>query len=336
MNQPLRVNVYRGKQLESQHQVLVSVVDCDGKELQSFGNSGFPVFLRSAAKPFQALAFLHSGAARACDASSQEIALACASHLGHDIHVQTVQGLLQRCQIDAQALQNCEHEHSHELAFDCQQKNKDEKKLFQHNCSGKHAAFLVAQKHLQLPLQNYLLPQAPLQKMVLKAVSDLAQMSLENLETSVEADGCGAPIFKMPLHNVARLYAELGAQKHPIYAAYLQTLFQAMNSHPELIRGEGDFNTDLIRAFSGRLVAKLGYEGVYGVALANGVGLAVKVLDGNARALAPAIMHILSGLFSMQDSAILSLKKWATPRVHNIHKVVVGHIAVESLDGVCE
>lgn len=328
MKQPLLVEVYRGKYLESQHQVLASVVDYQGHELQSFGDIAFPVYLRSAAKPFQALAFLQSGAAQACAASPQEIALACASHLGHDMHVQAAHELLKRTQIDVQALQNCEHEHNAEEAYTCQKQNKDAKKLLQHNCSGKHAAFLVTQKHLGGALQNYLEPSGPLQKMVLQAVSDLAQVSLAQLQNTVEPDGCGAPIFQMSLHNLARLYAELGAQQHHLHGGHLKTIFQAMHQHPEFVRGDGDFNTDLIRAFSGRLVAKLGYEGVYGVALANGVGLAVKVLDGNARALAPAILHVLTMLFSPQDSAFLALQKWEEPSMTNIHKVTVGHIRV--------
>ncbi len=328
MKQPLLVQVYRGKHLESQHQVLTSVVDYQGCELQSFGDSAFPVYLRSAAKPFQALTFLRSGAAEACAATSQEIALACASHLGHDTHVQVVSELLKRCLIDVQALQNCEHEHNAEDAYSCQKKSKDEKKLLQHNCSGKHAAFLVTQKHFGEPLQNYLEPTGQLQKMVLQSISDLAHVPLADLTKTVEPDGCGAPIFQMPLHNVARLYAELGAQQHPVYGQNLKTLFHAMQAHPELVRGESDFNTDLIRAFGGRLVAKLGYEGVYGVALANGVGLAVKVLDGNARALSPAILHVLKTLFSPGDSAFGLLQKWEEPFVNNIHKVAVGHIGV--------
>ena len=330
MKQPLLVQVYRGQHVESQHQVLACAVDYKGQVLQSFGDSSMPVYLRSAAKPFQALAFLESGAATACEATTQEIALACASHLGHAKHVQIVTNLLARSEINVQALHNCEHEHNSETAFSCQKNHKDEKKLLEHNCSGKHAAFLVTQKHLGGDLQNYLEPSGQLQKTILQSISDLAHVPLVDLAKTVEPDGCGAPIFQMPLQNIARLYAELGAWQHSSHGPALKTIFQAMQQNPDCVRGEGDFNTDLIRAFDGRLVAKLGYEGVYGIALANGVGVAVKVLDGNARALSPVILHILKILFSNTDSAFASLQKWAEPVVNNIHKVGVGHISVMS------
>lgn len=329
MKHIIQVDVYRQGSVESRHTVVASIVDYLGVELQSYGQSDFSVYLRSAAKPFQALSSFESGAVDSYGLTSQEIAVATASHLGHDIHTQAVRHILQKGQIEIQYLQNCEHEDISESAYSCQKSSKNELQLLQHNCSGKHAAFLLTQKKLGGDLQDYLKPSGFAQDLVLKIFKRLLgsqENAVRMIDSTLAPDGCGSPIFQLPLNQMALLYAQLGAGVHPEYASALQKIYESMSTHPEYVRGLGDFNTDLIQAFQGRLVAKLGYEGVYGVALQNGVGVALKVLDGHVRALAPAVMCVLKTLFSSDDSAFQHLEKWNKPTLYNIHKVPVGFI----------
>lgn len=324
----LKVQVWRGDVVESEHRVQACVVNEQGQVLQSFGDPNFNTYLRSAAKPFQAIPFVHSGASQYFDASPAELALACSSHLGQEIHITGVKSLLKKASVAVTDLQNHEHVKNNEGFYCCEHPVQDEDKILKQNCSGKHAAFLATQKFLQDDLKNYLQPDSKLQSQILKAIHELSGVDIKRLQDTLVPDGCGAPIMALPLKAVAKMYAKLGARQAGIYQQSLQQIFAAMAEHPLMIRGEGDFNTDLIRAFSGKLVAKLGYEGVYGVALSDGRGLALKVLDGNLRALAPAVIFLLKQLLPAEKEAFIKLQAWEVPVMQNIHHVTVGKISV--------
>lgn len=325
-----KIEVCRGHNVESEHEVLACVTNAKGEVLQAFGDVTRSFYIRSAAKPFQAVPFVQSKAYQNLKAKEEELALACSSHLGKDFHIQTAKNLLKRADLNFQSLQNHAHPKNDEEFYHCLESNKNEIEILKQNCSGKHAGFLVTQKYLQEKLEDYLSPDSKLQKEVLKVYSTLSGCEQKKLTETIMPDGCGAPVVSLPLKNLAKMYSELGSGGNSEYGESLKTIYQAMANHPEFVRGAEDFNTQLIDAFSGNLVAKLGYEGVYGIALRDGTGIACKVLDGHLRALPPVILTILESFIPRQKESFMQLKSWFTPEIRNIHNLKIGEIRLKT------
>lgn len=322
MGQPIEIQVLRGDHVESVHQVVAAVVDAEGKVLHSWGDAEFPTFLRSCAKPFQAIPFIESGAFASFGSATPELALACSSHLGKDIHVAAAKAMLKKADVPITALQNHEHSESDLEDFRCGHTLDDELQALGQNCSGKHSAMVVTQKFWGESLQAYRQPESRYQQTFFEAFSGLVGVSVSEMQKSLAPDGCGTPVFQLPLSKLALAYAKLGAGQ----TASLQTIFSAMTQHPEYVRGPDDFNTALIKAGRGEWVAKLGYEGVYGIGHKTGVGLAVKVLDGSLRALAPAILKVFEELGWLTDQVRTDLHAWFARPITNNHGVTVGKV----------
>jgi L-asparaginase II len=262
MAEPLRVAVRRGEIVECVHEVHAVAVR-DGAVVAVAGDPALVASLRSSAKPLQALPL-----ARAYEnLTDDELAIAAASHFGTPEHVEVVRRLLAATG-------------GREDELDCGlQDGRPPEPIF-HNCSGKHAGMIAVCRAKGWPVEGYRLPDHPLQLALLDEVASAAE--LETSEVATGLDGCGVVCFGLTLERVASAFSRLrrldGGDR----------IAAAMRAHPVLIGGEGATDTELMRAQPGWL-AKAGAEGLMCVASYDGIGLAVKVADGNGRALRPAL-----------------------------------------------
>jgi L-asparaginase len=250
----ISVAVTRGDIVESRH-LAHAVVVRDGKVAESWGDPDLVAFVRSAAKPLQALPLVPY------DLPPEELAIACASHEARPEQLVAVRALLERAGASKDQLE-CGAEHGSKL---------------RHNCSGKHAGFLFLCRVRGWETEGYRLPTHPLQQGILGLVAERIGRPEETISTAI--DGCGVPTFALTLTEMARLFADL-AQGEPEDA---RSLVEAMTAHPELVGGPRAVDTLVMRALPGA-VAKRGAEGVLCVGLPDGAGMALKVEDGAYRA----------------------------------------------------
>ena len=274
---PLEVRLLRGGSLESVHRVHAVVCDRRGRVLMRAGDPQRLSFVRSALKPFQAQVFVASGAADQAGNDGRSLAIACASHAGTPAHAREAFKLLWNADLETEQLQ-------------CPIPVGGTSPL-EHNCSGKHAAFLASCRRMHWPLESYLQPDHPLQQQVLKQVGDLLGMPGAELVTA--RDDCGAPTLQLQLAQMALLFAHLGASEQ----ADLERLSRAMLAHPELVAGAGRFDTEVMRGGHGQVLSKGGAEGIQCLSrVGEGLGLAIKVEDGASRAKQAVALHLLKQL----------------------------------------
>lgn len=313
---PVAVEVYRGETAESFHRAHLVVADGAGNVVASVGDPDLVTYLRSAAKPFQAIPLITSGAADAFGLTEAELALCCGSHSGEPIHVAAVERMFRRAGISPDLLQCGTHAPRSKLSRESLQGGRATPR--HHNCSGKHAGMMMLQKHLGADPAQYLDPASPAQRLVLAAIAEVA--GVPEKEVRVGTDGCSAPNFALPLTAAARMFARLAMPQGvgAPTAAALQRLARAMATHPEMVGGTESFDTDLMGASEDRLVSKAGAEGVEGVGdLASGLGLVLKIEDGAGRAVAPATVEALRQLGWLEVRAFEVLGEWWRPEVTN-------------------
>lgn len=313
------VRVERGDRLESAHRIHGVAADADGTRLANLGDPERGLYLRSVAKPFQALPLVASGAADALGLTAAELAVVAASHNGEDAHVEAVRGILEKAGLDESQLQ-CG---THDPFPEARDHRGDENGALRNNCSGKHAGFLALASHLDASTGDYLDPGHPVQRQVRQIVARAAGLEVDDVGVAV--DGCGAPVWFLPLEAGARLVARLADPSGlGDLAGPLERVADAMEAHPWHVAGSDRFDTDLVES-SNRLVAKVGAEGVQAVANRNdGAGLLLKVEDGARRARAPATMEALRQLGWVDVRAFETLGDYWRPPVRNHAGQVVG------------
>jgi L-asparaginase II len=292
------VLVRRGQVVESVHRVSLAVSDARGKVQARLGDAGLVTFTRSSAKPFQALALVESGAAD--DLSDAELAVITGSHGGEDRHTKTVEGVLARAGIPQEALRCGTHRPYHAPTAERVAKPT----VLHHNCSGKHTGMLLLAQRLGVPLERYIDPASAGQVRIRKAFAEAC--GLRPAQVRLGTDGCSAPNFAVPVRSAARAFALLGQPQGP-HSAALTRIRDAMLAHPEMVAGEQRFDTDLMRLAP--VVSKSGAEGYVGIALPRrGLGLALKVEDGNQRAVPPAAVEALRQLRALRGLDLAPLE----------------------------
>ena len=323
---PVAVEVYRGDTLESVHRVHVAVVDGQGNLVASVGDPDLVTYARSSVKPFQAVPLVREGVVEAFGLTDREIAVACGSHAGEPMHVETVAGMLAKAGLSPDLLRCGAHPVRNKHAREALKGAKPTS--LHHNCSGKHAGMLLLQKHLGGDPAHYLHPGSPAQRAVLAAMAEVAGVPESSIATGT--DGCSAPNFALPLRTVARMFANLampGAHLSKETAAALERVARAMTRHPEMVAGTDEFDSDLMGASEDRLATKVGAEAVQGVAdLGSGMGLFLKVEDGSHRATTPATVEALRQLGWLEPRAFEVLGEWWMPRLTNAAGLLVGHV----------
>jgi L-asparaginase II len=323
------VIVTRGALVESQHYVCYAVADADGRVLQSRGDIDRLVYMRSSAKPLIATAMVASGAADRFDFTDEEVALAAASHSGEPKHVATVLRMLGKIGLGEDALLCGAHAPVHEPSADALCAAGERPRAVHNNCSGKHAGILALAVHRGADPAGYLAADHPAQAEILEACAQLLGMPLDQMAIGV--DGCGIPVIAVPLRTAAHFFAKLSdPQRFPSqFAPALSRVVDAMIAHPEYVAGTGRFDTDLMTAARPDVLAKGGAEGYHASsALRKGLGMTVKVADGNYRAVAPFVIDRLSSLSALGEARLQALERYRAPAVRNHAGKVVGEIRV--------
>ncbi|MBK9162988.1 MAG: asparaginase [Acidobacteria bacterium] len=286
--------VFRGDVVESVHRGHYVIIDGEGREIASEGSPKTVTFIRSAAKPFQVLPCLTSGAADAAGFSEEEIALASASHSGEARHVRIAQLMLERIGLSEIHLRCGTHLPFYDKEAERMQRAGEYPTELHNNCSGKHAAMLALAKHIGADITSYDSPENPVQAEILKAVAAITEVPAAKIKTAI--DGCAAPNFALPLVAMARGFMNLISPPDHFsrdLKAACGRVVSAMVKNPELIGGTDRLDTMLMQAAEGRIISKVGAEGLWlcGVlpseAYPTGLAIGLKVEDGDDRRARP-------------------------------------------------
>ena len=319
---PILCRVTRGELTESIHVAFAVAIDETGQPFYSTGDPQYLTCIRSSLKPFQAAASVKAGAVDAAEFNDDELALMCASHIGEKMHVKTAQSMLTKLGLTVDDYECGSHFPSDTLTRHRMIKEDKEAQPLHNNCSGKHAGMLALAKHLGQGTANYIKKDHPVQRTILEYVQDIT--GLETIPT--EIDGCSAPTPFMTLETIAGMFQTLAAGNEP----ELKRVFKAMCSCPDLVGGSNHFDTNFIKALTGRGVTKVGGESVRGIALKTqdkgSVGIAIKILDGNFRALPVATMKLLEHLELLTEEELQNLDKFRTKILKNHNQMEIGRI----------
>jgi L-asparaginase II len=303
MVNPVMVEATRGRHPESLHRGVAAVVDSLGHVIRSWGNIYEPVFGRSSLKLIQALPLIESGAADAFHLTPQEIALACASHYGEETHIKILEEWLHKLGKDERILECGIHRPLSSLPSQV-------KPTALHNaCSGKHLGFLTTSLHRNEKLEGYIGKEHPIQRRVEQALGEMTEVDLTHAPHGT--DGCGIPAFAIPLYNIARAMAKFADPSHLHYPRQkaIHRILSAIQEYPEMIAGSDGFDTKIIKRTQGQVICKTGAGGVeIAVIPSLGLGIALKIDDGNGKAAELAFLAILRSLGCLDEELYESLE----------------------------
>ncbi len=325
--EPLAV-VTRNEYIESVHYGYICVVDASGKEIYSLGDPNTKMFFRSSAKPIQTLPLIQSGASDAFGLSAKELAVACSSHSGQKFHQLAVKEMLHRLGLD-EAYLHCglmspyNEEENKRLTGEGQSPS-----VLHCSCSGKHAAMLVLSKFRGYSLENYEKIAHPVQQELLNTISDFAEEDPGTIPLGI--DGCGAPIYLLPIKKIALSYAKLiraSLDGNDPYHKSCKAVYEAMVHHPEMVAGDYEFCTELMQVANGKLIGKVGCEAVYCLGIKNSeLGICIKIVDGNERAVYPVVIRLLQELKILTEAECAQLSRWVSPVIKNNLNEPIGRI----------
>lgn len=325
MSYELLVEITRNGTVESRHFGAAVVCDFTGTILESWGDVDQLVFPRSALKPMLAIDVVESGASDHFTMDDAELSLACASHQGEAMHEEKVAAWLERLGLNQDNLA-CgavlpDDEPSAQRVLTSGQHGC----RTHHNCSGKHAAFLTTALHLDLPIDNYNQIDHPVQTLSMNTLCDIAGIDLRQYPVGI--DGCGFPAPTMPLvclgRTIARFANPVNFSSHRAKA--IHRLQEAVIHEPLYAAGHGTLVSELNKATKGAVLAKTGAEGVLIAALPDrGLGIALKISDGSARARPTALLAILDHMDILSQTEKDQLQIHRNPQVVNSQGLVVG------------
>jgi len=334
---PVLARVRRGARVESLHRGDAAVVDEDGRLLASAGDPSRRVFVRSAAKPFQAMPLLEAGGAARFGLGPEGIALLCASHAGEPRHVRAARRLLDRGGFSPADLVCGAHPPTHEPSARALAARGMRPTPLHNNCSGKHAGLLLACRLLDLPSKGYEEAAHPLQLVIRRRLAQLTSFPEPEIEWAV--DGCGLPVSFLPLSALALAYARLLAGRvggeTRAQASARRSIVRSMWERPEMVAGDGRFTSEFLRAGPSRWIGKEGAEAVYAIGVGargaggRAVGIAFKIEDGSTRARDAVALALLGAMGWLSRPARRALAAFASPPVVNAAGAVVGSIEAE-------
>ena len=313
----------RNEITESVHFGAVAVVNCRGELIASYGDPHTITYLRSTAKPFQALPFIESEAPQKYDLTDEEIAIICSSHSGCDEHVAVVQKLQAKCGVQESDLLCGVHYPLHEETSRAMRQRGEKPTPNRHNCSGKHSGMIAFARFQNLPYDDYINPQHPIQQTIKAVFAEMCNLPAE--EVQIGTDGCSAPNFAVPLYHAAWAYARLcdpvgGAVSPSQRVEACQRITRAMTAFPHLVAGPERFDTRLMEVGEGRILSKTGAEGYQGIGLipsssesrSPAIGIALKIADGDQRGRVSAAVsvEVLRQLGALSDAALTALSEF--------------------------
>lgn len=320
------VLVKRGDYVESFHRIHVAVVDSKGELIFKKGKEDLFVCMRSSAKPLQAIPVVLHDIDKKFDLTEKELAIFCGSVNGEEFQIDTIRNILDKGEIDEGYLK-CGPTYPSYKKYAEKLKSEGIKPApIYHNCAGKHTGMLLVCKGRDLDLHNYYKIDHPLQREILDIVSDYSELKKD--EVKVVIDGCGLPVYFMPLKNIAIAYKNLSL-KLEIKDSKVRRLMEAALKNPEMIGGTDRLCTDIIKVTEGRIFAKVGAEALYAAFNSKTKeALALKVEDGGQRALNIFMVTLLDKLGWLYKDELESLKKYINLPIKNSRSEVVGKIEV--------
>jgi len=328
----LDVVVTRGSIAESYHRVHAAVVRDD--IIASARDANLVASWRSCAKPFQLIPFLVADGHTRLQWGDDQLALACASHGGEPEHVAIAKAMLSDIGLEEGDLACGVHEPLSARGAKILRDGGLRPTRLHNNCSGKHAAMLARAHMAGWSTHGYEREGHPVQEGCLTSVSEWTELPTNAIDRAV--DGCGVVVFNIPLEAMARAYARLAGAVAAGDAIPLR-IAQAMNARPFLVGGTDRFDTVLIEETRGRVLAKIGAEGVHCAALLDhGIGVAVKVEDGASRAQYPALLEVLRRFDALPDPLPARLADFARPRIRNHRGEIVGEVGLATAGAAAE
>lgn len=317
LTDPLICEVTRGTMVESRHRIHAMIRDASGI-IQAWGDPDLVFYPRSAIKFLQALPLVESGAADAMHVSEPELALASASHSGSPEHVDAVGAWLGRLGLDADSLGCGAHLPYDEVAAHALIRSDTAPTRLNNNCSGKHTGFLATAMHLAEPLDGYLQADHPVQRRLYDILVDFGGQDLAGGGRGI--DGCGIPVYGMTLLALASAVQKMAAPSGVTEARgkAIRRVLNAVTAHSFMVGGRGRFDTDVMRVLGGRVATKGGAEGVHVAMIPEkGIGVALKVEDGEKRAGDVALGWILDRLGMFDDAQRRGLASHLRPQLTN-------------------
>lgn len=332
---PVAATVYRGASIENAHVAHVAVVDASGRLLWSFGDPARMTLARSAAKPAQALAVLETGALERFGFDEADLALMCGSHSSEPRHIERTRRMLAKAQASEADMRCGGHPPLSDAVYIDWIKRDFKPGAVCSNCSGKHAGMLAGAQSIGASVAGYERPDHPLQVRVKHTVAEVCDLPDDAVQWAT--DGCNLPTPAFPLDRLARLFAKLAAAQDEVSSqpqsiaprtAALARIYRAMTTYPECVAGEGRFCTQLMQAFDGALVGKVGADGSYAIGVreseqtrragAKGaLGIAIKVEDGNVAILYAVVAELLALLDIGTPTQREKLAAFHAPRMVN-------------------
>jgi L-asparaginase II len=315
--------VSRGELTESTHYGAAAVVDKNGKLIASIGDPNMVMFMRSTAKPLQALPLIEAGGHERFGITPKEIALICSSHSGTVDHFETVVNLQHKIGVTEEFLQCGVHPPYDRVSANLLVEKGLQPSQNHHDCSGKHTGKLALAK-----LDH------PVQKEILKTIAEMCEVSEDEIVIGI--DGCSAPVHGLPLYNAALGLAKIADPSglSSERAAACRVISSAMMEHPFMVAGPKRFDTDFMEVVKGRIFVKSGAEGYLGIGILAadgkpGMGITIKISDGDAtgRARPAAALEIMRQLGALSESDLKQVKSYSTHKnVENWRKLVVGQL----------
>lgn len=331
------VEVTRGPIVESVHFGAIAVVDSHGKLIASCGDPGTVTYMRSSSKPLQVIPFVESGGVEKYHLTPKELAILCASHNGTDDHVSVIEGIQKKTGAKETDLLCGTHPPSHQPTLEALRLRGEKPGPNRHNCSGKHNGFLAYALLRNLPIEDYINPEHPIQRTILETFSEMCSIDPKSVHIGV--DGCSAPVFGLPLRDAALGYARL-ADPNALSiqrAKACMAITSAMAEFPVMVGGPGEFDTDLMQAAGGGIVTKTGAEGYQSVGIlpgalkpgSPGIGISIKISDGDTlyRARNLVTLEVLRQLgYKFDPAREAALAGYGIHPVLNWRKIEVGMI----------
>jgi L-asparaginase II len=331
---PILVEATRGDAVESVHCGALAILDADGSVVASMGDIERPIFPRSAVKVLQALPLVASGAADRLGLTDDELALACASHNGEEIHAQTAARMLAKAGLDVDALECGAHWPYLDTAARALAAHGQTPTALNNNCSGKHAGFLCMACALQggVDLRQYVRGYVGAEHPVMREVTAALQVATgyDLTNTPRGTDGCSIPTYAVPLRHLAHAFARVGTGLglSDDHATAAKRLRAAVAKAPFMVAGTGRFDTRVMERLGERVFCKVGAEGVFCAALPSlGLGVAIKIDDGNnARAAEVVMAAVIESLIAMDDDEASFMRSLSEVRMNNWNGIEVGRL----------
>lgn len=320
------IEVVRGPLVENIHIGSIMVVNSAGNTIAKAGDD-FETYMRSSAKPLQLIPLIETHCSDKFGFTNQELAIMAGSHYGTFEHAETIAGILKKLDLPIDALQCGVHEpFSRPYAQELRAQGKTPNEL-NNNCSGKHSAMLALCKYFDWDLASYLSPSHPVQRLMLRTISEMAELDENNI--SIGVDGCGVPVFGFALSAMAVAFAKLGSpNKLPSERKLAcEKVSSVMKGNPIMVAGEGALDTVLLSLPQAHVISKIGAEAVFCFALPKkSWGVAVKIADGNPKMLGPVVIETLNQLGILNTEELDSLNKYHKLALTNFAKTIVGEV----------